>query len=280
MLNKTVEEIKRPTARVLRDKGRKKVEKKAQNLETLKIQYVPVDSILPNKYNPNRQSDHDFELLCRSIEEDGFTQPIIVNDGTRAPDFFNFIVDGEHRWRAARALGFKQVPIVYVPFTAEQMKISTLRHNRARGSEDIELSAQVLRDLRELGALDHAMDSLMLDDVEMQRLLDDIPAPEIMQAEEYAQAWEPQEIGSDGSAPNSGITHHSAQAIEAIRDQERRIQQAKTEEERTQAKRDSNIQRLSLVFSQEQWVIINAVLGNKPAETLYELCARELAQRG
>ena len=60
-------------------KGRKKVEKKAIQLEKLNVQYVSVDSLKPNDYNPNRQSDHDFELLLRSMEEDGFTQHVVVN---------------------------------------------------------------------------------------------------------------------------------------------------------------------------------------------------------
>lgn len=125
---------------------------RAHALERLKIEYVSTDMLKPNTYNPNRQSAHDFELLLRSITEDGFTQPIIT-----LPDLT--IVDGEHRWRAARHLELKQVPIVKVDMTPEQMRIATLRHNRARGSEDITLAAEVLRDLRELGALDWATES-------------------------------------------------------------------------------------------------------------------------
>ena len=41
-----------------------------------------------------------------------------------------------------------EVPVVFVDMTREQMRVSTLRHNRARGSEDIDKSADVLKDLR------------------------------------------------------------------------------------------------------------------------------------
>lgn len=71
-------------------KGKKTVEKKNQVLERLKIEYVSVDSIRPNDYNPNRQSDHEFELLLKSMQEDGFTQPILCHKS-------RVFVDGEHR---------------------------------------------------------------------------------------------------------------------------------------------------------------------------------------
>lgn len=60
-------------------------------LEQLKIEWVPRQSLRPNLYNPNRMSDHDRALLRQSILEDGWTQPIVtLVDGT--------IVDGEQRW--------------------------------------------------------------------------------------------------------------------------------------------------------------------------------------
>jgi len=67
---------------------------------------IPVNELQPNEYNPNRQSDHDFELLCRSITEDGFTQPILAQSSTK------IIIDGEHRWRAAKAIGMTTIPVV------------------------------------------------------------------------------------------------------------------------------------------------------------------------
>jgi ParB-like chromosome segregation protein Spo0J len=81
------------------------VQRAAEALPTLKVEYVPIDSVFPNEYNPDRQSEHDFELLCRSVEENGFTTPI-VRDGRK-------IADGEHRWRAAHVLGYQEIPVVF-----------------------------------------------------------------------------------------------------------------------------------------------------------------------
>jgi ParB-like chromosome segregation protein Spo0J len=256
--------------RTKKDKGRKAVEKKANALGKLAVTYVPTGDMKPNAYNPNRQSQDDFELLLRSMEEDGFTQPIVA-----LPD--NTIVDGEHRWRAARELGYTEVPVVHVNMTPEQMRIATLRHNRARGSEDYDLATQVLKDLQELGALDWAQDSLMLDDAEINRLLNDMPAPESLAGDEFSGAWEP---GERPEQEAEGVTEGGAAirvsttpaAADALREEERRLAAAVTEEERAAARRDLNIFRLSLVFSGEEATIVKGALGDTPAHTILQWC--------
>ena len=251
-----------------KQKGRKAIEKKNQVLERLKIEYVGVDQVKPNSYNPNRQSEHDFELLVRSMREDGFTQPVLVlKDLT--------IVDGEHRWRAAKELGITEIPVVRVDMTAEQMRISTLRHNKARGSHDVEMEAQVLRDLRELGALDWAQDSLMISDIEMQRLLEDIPAPEALESEEFTEAWNPAPDDRQGDNSVQGVPIRqdmTPEASDALRSAEKKIAKAKTEEERRQALKDADIFRLSVTFTGEQAKTVRAALGSSPASALLRLC--------
>lgn len=103
----------------------------------IKVEYVPIGDLKPNDYNPNRQSEEEFELLVRSIIDDGCTIPIVVNRET------NVIVDGEHRWRACAVLGYWRVPVVYVDFTESQRRNATLRYNRARGKEDARVAAEV-----------------------------------------------------------------------------------------------------------------------------------------
>lgn len=269
------EKLKRPTKRA-RAKGRKAVDKKAQQLKKLKVTYVAVADLRPNTYNPNRQSDHDFELLCRSMEEDGFTQPIVaLKDKT--------IVDGEHRWRAAKVLNLTEIPVVYVTMTPEQMKISTMRHNRARGSEDMELSAEVLRDLRELGALDWAQDSLMLDDVELERLLADVPAPEALREDQLTEAWDPgeradgdQRTGGDGTRVES----MTPAAADALRDAEKRAAEAKDGEEKAFTRKDAGIYRLACSFAGDEADVVKSVIGDAPARGVLDLCIAEAKKRG
>jgi len=295
-LQRRIDVTEKP-AKAKKDKGRKAVEKKAQALQRLTVEYVSAAAVRPNSYNPNRQSDHDFYLLILSMLEDGFTQPIIVQKQTKE------IVDGEHRWTGAivmdaikqqklevrgadgeqvvAALRHRraelirpemQLPVVMVDMTPEQMRIATLRHNRARGSEDMELTAQVLRDLRELGALEWAQDSLQLDDVELQRLLEDVQAPEALAGETFSEGWAPDAAhanSGEGKGSNMSLT---PEALARMREQEKKIAEAKTEEEKAAAQRDIDIYRLALVFSGEEAKVVKMTLGDRPAERVLAMC--------
>lgn len=272
----------------VKKKGKSAVSKKNKALETLNVTYVNVNEVIPNEWNPNRQSDHDFELLLKSMSEDGFTQPVVA---IRTEEGRVKIVDGEHRWRAAHTLGYTEIPVVITPMTEEQAKIATLRHNRARGSEDIDLTAELLRDLEKLGALDWAQDSLMLDDAELNKLLEDIPAPDALAAEEWSEAWEPAdgrelEEGEDvehstetreitSAAGGTVIAASSIAAIERQREREKALLEAKTAEERQALRKDNDIFRLYLTFTGDEAGIVKEILGNHAAERVFALCKEE-----
>lgn len=259
-----------------RQKGRAAVEKKAVALQTLEVVYAPIGSITPNEYNPNRQNSHDFDLLLKSMREDGFTQPIVVQRNT------NQIVDGEHRWRAARELGLENIPVVYVDMTPEQMRIATLRHNRARGSEDIELAASVLKDLQELGAIEWAADSLNMDDAELDKLLNDFSAPEDLAGEEFSEAWAPTGSGDESvkvdgeeftnQSGEQQVNAASTAAIDAMRARRQAIAEAKTDEERQAVAKDRAIYRLALVFANDEATVVRQALGDRPAEAILAMC--------
>ncbi len=260
-----------------RTKGRAAVTRNTRALERLKVTYVKVEDLTPNAYNPNRQSDHDFELLKRSMTEDGFTQPIIV----RKKDMM--IVDGEHRWRAGRELDYAEVPVVFVDFTDEQMKISTLRHNRARGSEDIALSAEVLRDLEKLGALDWAQDSLMMDDTEIEVLLSDVAAPEALAGENWNEGWDPSKTEVEGPDVGGRTTETkdvsvTADASDRQREVEEKIRGAKSEDEKQMARKELDTHRIVAVFSGEQAETIKKALGRQQAERILHLCTKAVAE--
>ena len=262
-------------------KGQAEIEKLNARLERLTIEYVSAAELTPNDYNPNRQNEHEFTLLKSSILEDGFTDPVKVveRDGGQV-----VIVDGEHRWRAVRELAEEgklpddTLAIVKLPMGEAQAKIATLRHNRARGTEDIGLATDVLRDLEQLGALDWAADSLDLSDVELQRLLDDIPAAEALAGEEFSEAWAP---GSPQEGDGSGPVQVSGTAagVNADRERERRIAAATTEAERQAARNDRNVYRLHLTFADAEADVVKAALGDKPADTILRW-ARERAGVG
>jgi ParB/RepB/Spo0J family partition protein len=246
-------------------KGRKQVQKLANQLERLTVEYVPIDTVCPNEYNPNRQSEHEFKMLLDSMRDNGFTQPIIVQRASMQ------IVDGEHRWRAARALGYTEIPVVYVEMSPEQMRIATLSHNRARGQEDVELTAELLRDLEKMDALDWAQKSLGLDDVEIQRLITDISAPEALSGSEFSKPWTPTGAPTDNQAD---IVSMSQEASDKLRVAQKRIEHAKTEQDREAARKDVDIYTVNLIYTGEQAGVIKAVLGNRPAPIILDWCLK------
>jgi len=261
----------------VRDRGRRAVEKKAKALEKLVVEYVNINDLKPNSYNPNRQSQRDFELLLKSMTEDGFTQPIVALKDEKV------IVDGEHRWRAAKRLGYETVPVVFVDMTMEQMRISTLRHNRARGSEDIKLSAEVLRDLRELGALEWAQDSLMMDDEEMRILLDDVPVPVGLAADEYSESWiaaknKEETVSVEARVMEGGnrVEAVTPIVVEMVRQAEKKASLVDSEEKKAEimASIKKNIYRVAVSFTGEEARIVKEVLGIQPAVKLVELCKK------
>ncbi len=273
------EQIQRQISRTLERKGRRAVEKRLGQLTRLRVEYVAIDSLRPNQYNPNRQNEREFELLIRSIEEDGFTQPILVQRDT------NMIVDGEHRWRAAAKIGFDTIPAVFVDMSEEQMRVSTLRHNRARGSEDLELTVELLRDLETLGGLSQALDSLMLDEGIVNALLDDVGAPEGFAADDYSEAWVPGPIGDNNeledreweTSAGRTVSGYSGEAKKLLAVRRELEEKATTEQDRKKAHKHGTLYRVRLTYSGEQAVIIREALGADPVRSLLD-AARAMAK--
>ena len=261
----------------VRDRGVREIKKRANKLNKLQVTYVDIGELKPNSYNPNRQNDFDFDLLLRSITEDGFTQPVVALQD-------NTIVDGEHRWRAASKLGLKQVPVVHVDMTPEQMRIATLRHNRARGSEDAALSKEVMADLAELGALDWAKDSLKMSAKEINDMLSDLSAAEGLAAEDFSESWVPVKENPEKSSvkmvnitPNYGISS-TEKAVEVLQQAEKKIKVATNDSDRELIRKEAqdSIYRISVSFFGEEAEIVKTVLGEKPAEKLLLMVRSEL----
>ena len=99
----------------------------------LVIEYVRVDDIYPNEYNPNSHTADSFDLLIKSLLYFGFTMPIVVNRETMT------IIDGENRYRAACVIGYELIPVCFVDFDEEKMRYATIMHNMARGIDNSEM---------------------------------------------------------------------------------------------------------------------------------------------
>lgn len=116
---------------------------------------VPIDQIKANDYNPNSVAPPEMELLETSIWEDGYTQPIVAYYD--ADDDIYIVVDGFHRYlviKNSKRIFDREngmLPIVVIDKDISDRIASTIRHNRARGSHNIELMSTIVSELVEMG---------------------------------------------------------------------------------------------------------------------------------
>ena len=114
----------------------------------VEIVHVPIDDLRPDPANPRRISDEELDALTRSIREFGFVDPVIA----RRED--SIVIGGHQRLVAARKLGLKTIPTIYVDFSEDQAHLLNLALNKISGAWDEDLLARLLSDLSDKAELD------------------------------------------------------------------------------------------------------------------------------
>jgi ParB/RepB/Spo0J family partition protein len=97
--------------------------------------FVEVGLLEKNPYNPNSMDVESFNLLVDNIERVGLTDPILVIPHPEKDGMYR-IVGGEHRWEAAKMLGFDEVPVTVIRdenFSEDESKFQIVRHNIIHG---------------------------------------------------------------------------------------------------------------------------------------------------
>jgi hypothetical protein len=123
----------------------------------INVQEVPIDSLKPNPWNPNKQTDFIFEKEKMSIKTHGFIDPILV----REKDGDLEIIDGEHRFRAARSLGFEKISVNNLGEVSDPVaKQLTIIMNETRGRADADMMSKLLKDIEQSVGLDHMIEVL------------------------------------------------------------------------------------------------------------------------
>lgn len=155
---------------------------------------VPLEKVHANTYNPNHVAPPEMKLLYDSIKQDGFTQACVcykMEDGTYE------IVDGFHRY--CIMLKHKDIyerengmlPVVVIDKPLSERIASTIRHNRARGSHDVDLMGNIVRELKEIGKTDKwIMKHLGMDADEVIRLKQMSGLASLFKDEEFSQSWD------------------------------------------------------------------------------------------
>ena len=168
----------------------------SQKSPVYNVMAVPFEKIVPNSYNPNGVAPPEMKLLYDSIKEDGYTMPIVCYHDD--PDDTYIIVDGFHRYRIMmehediyeRENGM--LPVSVINKSIDQRMASTIRHNRARGSHDVDLMSNIVKELHELGRSDAWISKhLGMDKDEILRLKQITGLAALFKDIKFGKAWRP-----------------------------------------------------------------------------------------
>ena len=133
-----------------------------------KLVAVPVEKVVANSYNPNVVAPPEMKLLELSIWEDGYTMPCVCYyDAVR--DVYE-LVDGYHRYmvlKTSKRIYERErglLPVAVIEKDLSHRMASTIRHNRARGTHNVELMSEIVAELREWRELAQRQFRLWADD--------------------------------------------------------------------------------------------------------------------
>jgi len=159
------------------------------------VQWRKSEEVEGNEYNPNNVAPPEMRLLIRSIDEDGYTMPIVS-----FPEKSTIrIVDGAHRRKCGQvSKKINRSTYDYLPLSTirpEKRGISdrmaaTIRHNRARGTHNIDLMVNIVAELTEAGmGNDWIVKHIGMDADELLRLKQISGIVALFKGKQYSNTW-------------------------------------------------------------------------------------------
>jgi hypothetical protein len=163
-------------------------------MKKIAAEYIDINTLKPWDKNP-RKNDHAVPEIVASIERFGFSSPIIA----RKSD--NVIIAGHTRWKAAKQIGLKEVPVRFMDLDVVDSQLLAIADNKLneRATWDDNVLEQVLNELAEedltgLGFDDDELDNLLQSTTEDPKdENEDLPE---LEEEVHSQVGEIYELGS------------------------------------------------------------------------------------
>lgn len=159
------------------------------------VLWVAADEVQANDYNPNVVAPPEMRLLERSIEADGFTQPIVtfpVNGHREVVDGFHRNLVGKSRKIGSRLRGYLPVTTIRTDRQDRNDRIAaTIRHNRARGRHQVDNMSEIVVELARRNWSDEKIGrELGMEPDEVLRLKQISGLAEMFSDAEFSEAWE------------------------------------------------------------------------------------------
>ena len=130
--------------------------------KSLQIEHVAPRTLLPHPRNPRTISSAQMASLERSIASFGLVDPVVVRKADRT------VIGGHQRLEAARKLGLKTVPAVFLDLSEAEASLLNIALNKISGDWDLEKLGEILSELRDLPDVDVTLtgfDSQELEDL-------------------------------------------------------------------------------------------------------------------
>lgn len=160
------------------------------------VLWVKNDLVHANDYNPNSVATPEMELLKISIENDGYTQPIV----TYQEEDRVVVVDGFHRNRVGKEYSaVKERLRGYLPITLirdsqkdrNNLIASTIRHNRARGKHRVDAMSDIVLELKRRNWSNVKIGKqLGMDADEVLRLAQITGLAEMFKDDQFSKSWD------------------------------------------------------------------------------------------
>ncbi|MCP4764238.1 MAG: ParB-like nuclease domain-containing protein [archaeon] len=161
------------------------------------VVWVHNNKVIANDYNPNSVAPPEMELLRVSINNDGYTQPIVSYP---KPDNEFEVIDGFHRNRVGKECPditkriHNYLPLVIINKSQEGKNdriASTIRHNRARGKHNVDSMTDIVVELKRRNWTNKRIGKeLGMDDDEILRLCQMSGLQEMFSDDEFSNSWD------------------------------------------------------------------------------------------
>ena len=159
----------------------------------MEIKKIGVSKIAENTWNPNVMKPYKFEALTKHIKDKGMVQPILVRTHkVKEQDLNEFekstveeiplpefeIIDGAHRFRAAKQAGLTEINCVVVELDDNQAQKATIAMNNIKGyMQDMQLAA-LIEQLNKTESLEELSKALAFEEKELKNYLTLLDSPE------------------------------------------------------------------------------------------------------
>lgn len=180
---------------------------------------VPIEKVRANDYNPNAVAPPEMELLETSIWEDGYTQPVVTVFDPETDEYV--VVDGFHRYltiKNSQRIYEREggmLPVVVLDKDMSDRMASTIRHNRARGTHNIELMSTIVSELVEMGKGDRWIcQHIGMSQDELLRMKQITGVAALFENDDFSASWEAEaNEAEEGISPAEYVGGNAVQHV-------------------------------------------------------------------